>query len=385
MALLTLASQLVVETTATIYAKALQVADQFGLDTSSWQPGNPTRSTFYVTSELLAELEQIVGSYVASGFLDHATGFWLKLLAKQVFNYDAAEATYATTTETLTNTGGGFYEIEAGDLTFRNTATGKTFHNTTGGTLASGPGTTLPLELVADEPGSDSSAAGGEIDDLVTTLLGVTVTNATAAVGIDEESEDSIREGCRAKLGSLSPNGPRDAYNFVAKNALLTGTSNVTRSRSVDDSDTGDVTLYLAGPSGPVLEADRALVETAILKWATPLTITPTVLSATGVTVNIAYQLWLYASVGETTTAIEDAVQAALAAVFRARPIGGDVITAPPGALFVTLVESTIRSVFATQAFRVNVTTPGGDTALLISQVAVLGTVTPTITLVDDP
>ena len=45
-----------------------------------------------------------------------------------------------------------------GDLVFKSTASGKTYTSTTGGTLARGPGTTLTVTVVADEPGSDSSA-----------------------------------------------------------------------------------------------------------------------------------------------------------------------------------------------------------------------------------
>ncbi len=213
-------------------------------------------------------MEANIVGYIQSGFLDYATGDWLVILADQVYGVTVPDATYATTDVTITNPGGGLYaDIEAGDLTFKNTTTGVTYTNTTGGTLASGPGTTLTVTVVADEAGSDGSASAGEIDDMITPLGSSTCTNDLAAVGVDAQSEEATRQQCRDRLGRLSPNGPKDAYSDVARDSDLTGTSNITRVRTYGDSDVGNVTVYLAGPSGAISETDRALVEDAILTW----------------------------------------------------------------------------------------------------------------------
>lgn len=376
-----LATLLVQQTKAYIYEYALGIAETLGLPVSTWQPGDPTRSLFHVESELLATLEEIDVNFIKAGFLDYATGDWLKVLADQVFNVEVPEATYAETDVTLTNSGGGTYLIDAGDLTFKNSTTGKTYHNTTGGTLNAG--STLDVTVVADEAGSDSSAAATEIDELVTTLLGVTCSNAIAAVGVDEQDEATTRQQCRDQLGSFSPNGPREAYAYVARNSELTGTNAITRVRVYGDSDTGDVSVYLAGPSGAVAVADVALVDAAILQWATPLCITPAVASCSTVTVPIAYTIWVYDTVNKSAAEIAEDVEAALEQMFAARQIGGDII--PPdttGKLYKSLIESTIRETFPDDCFRVSVATPSGDTALTNDQVAVPGTVTPTINIV---
>lgn len=385
MSLVSLASLLVQETKAAIYQKALDVATALGLPVTSWAPGDPTRSLYHFLSEVLATLEEVVALYVASGFLDYATGNWLKILAYQVYGVEYEEATYATTTVTLSNGGGGLYVIEVGDLTLKNSATGAIYRNTTGGTLASGPGTTLSITVVADDAGSDGNAAALAIDTLVTTLLGVTCSNTTAAVGTDEESEASLRQRCRDKLGSLSATGPKDAYTYVARTSALTGTTAVNRARSFGDTTDGTVTVYLAGPSGTVAAPDVTLVETAILEWATPLGITPTVASASAVVVAVTYSLWIYASVGKTTAEVESAVKQALEDMFLAQPIGGNVITTPPGALHISLIESTIRAVYPAHAFRVVVALPAGDTSLAVSEVATLGAITATIVPITDP
>lgn len=381
---LSLTTLLVRETKATLYALGLEVATSLGLPVTSWQAGDPTRSVYHFVAEILSRLEDMIAGFIESGFLDHATGDWLTILAKQVYNVDRVEATFATTEVTLTNASGAVYVFASGDITFKSSLTDQTYHNTSGGTLLAGA--TLDLDVEADVAGSDGSAGIGEIDELVTVYLGVTCSNAAAAVGVDEEEDEALRGRCRDKLAALSPNGPAEAYSYVATNSDLTGTTAVTRARVFSESNTGDVTVYLAGASGAVQEADRALVEAAILLWATPLCITPTVLAATNLDVPVTYTLWVYERVNEEEADVEEAVETALRAMFAARPIGGDFLPGElTGSLFRDLVVSTIRETFPDDTFHVTVDAPANDTALTNAQVARLGTVTPTITFVDDP
>src|SRR5690606_27186702 len=118
-----------------------------------------------------------------------------------------------------TLTGNESHVIEAGDLTFQSSASGKTYRNTEGGTLDTA-NPTLTLDVLAEEIGADSNAAAGEIDTLVTTLIGVTATNAAAVVGSDEEDDDDLRQRCRDALAALSPNGAAQAYSFIARSTL---------------------------------------------------------------------------------------------------------------------------------------------------------------------
>jgi hypothetical protein len=382
----TLEELLVEETQAEIYEAALAVANSTGLPVSSWQAGDPTRTTLNAQAEALATREPNAAGYIASGFLDYATGVWLKVHAEQQFGVIVPPATHATTDVTITNPGGGVYpDRVAGDLIFRNSTTGKTYTSTTGGTLAAGPGTTLTVTVVADEAGSDSSASVGEIDELVTTLGASTCTNAIAAIGVDEQSEETTREQCRARRGRATPNGPKDAYTDVALDPDLTGTYAITGARAFADSDVGDVTVYLRGASGAVLEADRALVETAILANATPLCITPTVLSCSAVTIPVTYSMNLYKRSNLTATEAAELVETALESLFASRPIGGDIIApATTGKIYAAQILSAIKSI-SSDAFSVVVTAPAGDTSLTNAQVGALGTVTATVTIERDP
>src|SRR5690606_21310682 len=108
------------------------------------------------------------------------------------------------------------------------------------------------FDLVADEAGSGSSVGADEIDELVTTFLGVEIASSTAAVGTDEPDPETIREQCRATTGALSPNGPPDAYEFVVRESSLTGVTEITRAKATGDSDTGTGDVIVASASGAV-------------------------------------------------------------------------------------------------------------------------------------
>lgn len=279
-----------VQTAAQFLEFGLGVARIAGLPVDTWRAGDPTRSLYKYLAEALASLDATNAEYIKAGFLSSAAGEWLTVLAWEVYGVERVEATPATPTVTITNNGGGFYPIEPGDLIVRNTVTDQTYRNTNAGTLSAGA--TVTFELEADEAGSDGSVAENEIDEIVApALLGCEIVSSTAAVGTDEQSNESLREQCRATTGALSPNGPADAYEYVARNPELTGVSDVTRARTVDDSDTGEVTLYIASPSGAVAGASVTAVQDAIERWATPLCITPTVVSANAVTVNVTSTL----------------------------------------------------------------------------------------------
>lgn len=237
------------------------------------------------------------------------------------------------------------------------------------------------VTVEAEEAGSDGSSSIGEINSLTTALLGVVVYNTSAAVGADAPSDDEVRDLCRESLAAKSPNGPKDAYSYFIKQ-VVSGA----RVRTYPDSDTGDVLVYVAGPAGAITSDERDDAEEAVLAYATPLCITPTVASATAVPVAVTYTLWLYSSVSQTATEVQGAVEEALETMLAARPIGGDIIPpATTGAIYQSMIVSTIRNVYPNHVFRVTVATPAGDTALTNTQVATLGTITATINFVADP
>lgn len=373
---ITLASLLSLTTKDGFYAKGLAIVESLGVTVTSWRAGDPTRSLYHYLAEMLTVLEPVVREFIAGGFLEFASGEWLTILAKQVYNVDRDEATFAGDALVLENTEPYLYEIEAGDLTFKSSATGQTYHNTTGGTLSPGPGTTLELEWVADEAGSDSSVSADEIDELVTTLLGVEIQSSGAGVGVDEQTDAALKAECSASVGGISPNGPAEAYQSVALNSTLTGVTDVTKAEVDGDSDTGDVTLYLAGPSGPVQSESVDAVADAIALWATPLTITPSVVNATEVAVAISMTVYIYSSVGETEAVIQSTVSDRLQDVFTELAIGGD-----DGELDPSKLSSAAFASFPGYVHKVVVATPAAAVAIDAGEIATIDG-TPTINVV---
>jgi hypothetical protein len=353
-----------------------------GVSTTGWKPGAVVRTMIVASSIVLAAFSQLMASIARSGFLELAEGQWLTLVARYVYNVEREEATFAEGELTLTNTGGGLFALDPDDLVVSNPTTGKTYRNT--GTIVLAPLAVLVVPIRATEAGAASTSSPGAITHLETTLLGVTCANATAVVGRDEEEDPLLRTRCLEKLGSLSPNGPWDAYSFAARNAKSADgtTIGVTRVRVTKDG-FGNVNTYVATASGGVTGTsgdavtDFGAVNLAIQRLAAPLAVTANVFSAAPVSVAVTYQVWLYNTSGLTPQQIEDAIAAKLATFMSTQPIGGNVIGAGPGKVFLDAIRTVIGSALP-QIFHVVVTVPAADVELAISQVPVLGTPTAT-------
>ncbi len=389
-----LASLVVRQTKAQLLGAGLAIAQSLGVPVTSWQIGDPTDALFQYLTEVLDSVEALAATWTRAAFLDYAAAdsslyAWLTIVAQQGFGYAAREASYATTTVTLANGGGGNYpDLRAGQLRFQSSLTKATYHSTTGGNLLIGPGTELDVTVVADVAGSDSTADIGDIDTLLTSLPGVGCANAAAAIGLDAEPAMSIVSGCRAKLALMSPNGAADAYRYVATNAELTGTTACTSARVDADSDTGIVTVILAGPNMPLSDPDVAAIETAILATCTPLCVTPLVMSGTAQTIDVTYRAWAYASWGVTAAEAHAQITAALRAWLVTVPLRGDVVPpAATGCVYRNTIEATIRSVKPDKIFRVEVSLPAADVSIGAASKPVCGTVTASapLELVPDP
>jgi len=353
---------------------------------ASWARGRVARTIVDLFARTVAPWTDTMAAFAASGFLDTATGQWLTVVADQVYQVTRDPATYASGEVTLDNAAGGSYSYAAGQFRVVNSTTKKAYRNTSAFTL--GPlETGKVIAIEAAEIGSASSSAAGDIDTLETVLTGVTVSNAAAVVGEDEESDASLRARCRLKLAALSPNGPADAYSYVARTSELNGGVDVTRVRVDADSTTGDVVVYVAGPSGTI--ADVTTIQDAINQYATPLCIDATVASATAFTQNFGINVYMNSSDNVTSSEVQDVVELAIGVWAAGLPIGGfDVSgTGVPGKLFRNAVESeaakAIFAEFGVRPITVDVTTPSGDvTYASTHHVLVVGTMTVGVTQV---
>ncbi len=362
------------ETADKILSSGLAVAKALGLPVTSWRNGDPTKSLYHYLAEVIAALELKAVEYAKAGFLSTAEGEWATLHAREVYGVTRGEATYATPTVTLRNAGGGvFADLGNGGLIVKCTATGKTFHSVGLGVdeddveqATLGAGDTLTFALIADEPGAASSVGTDDIDDFVAPAelgtFGVVIEGSTAAAAQDEQSLTELRDQCGDTLGALSPNGPPDAYEYVCKNSELTGNTEINRATAVGDNDTGEVTVYVAGPEGAVSAPSVAAAQAAVLRWATPLCVTPTVLSATEIEVDITAQI----SGVDIPASYVAAINGRLGALFLALPIGGTVYRSR----LIAEIHAAVP-----QAVSVNLIAPVNDVVLDADEVPVVGDV----------
>ncbi|MDP9033221.1 MAG: baseplate J/gp47 family protein [Myxococcota bacterium] len=336
-----------------------------------WRPAGVGRTILRVVASTYAGGWQIVAAAIAGGFLTEATGPWLVLLARYVYGVEARPATFATGSVTLTNTAGGIYTYGAGEVTVLDSSSKKSFTNTAPFTLGAGSvgaPTTLSIPIQAVEVGATSSAAPGEIDTLVTAMLGVTVSNPVSVAGLDAQSDDDLRALCLSKLGSLSVRGPRTAYDYAIKTATRPDGSpvGINRSSISTGSHTGRVSIYVAMPSGAPSLDDLTAVGVSIDAKARPDVVTVNLYGAIPVNYSPALTVWALAIPGLVESDVKAKAKALLRSFIESYPIGG-LSTIRGRGLFASGVDGVVKSAHEA-IFAVDGAT---DLPLLPGQVAV--------------
>ena len=91
------------QTAAEFYTAALELAEAVGLPVSTWRTGDPTRTMLRADADAFETLDAAQAEYAKAGFLEDAEGDWLTLRAKDVYGVEREEATFATSTVTLSN------------------------------------------------------------------------------------------------------------------------------------------------------------------------------------------------------------------------------------------------------------------------------------------
>lgn len=353
------------ETYANILSRGLELAKVLGLPVTSWRNGDPTKSLYHFAADFFDAQEQRNTEFARSGFISTAEGEWSTVNALEVYGVERGAATYATPTVTLRNNGGGVWELAAGDLRMRCIATNKTYVSTNSpGTL--GPGAELTYELVAEEAGAASSVGQDEIDDFVTpagmAVLGVVIVGSTSAAAQDEQSVEEVRVQCGDSLGALSPDGPPDAYTYVCRNPALTGNTEINRATPVGDHDSGEVLIYVASAAGVVTAPSVAAAQAAVLRWATPLCVLPTVQSAVAQPVAVTAQILG----GDIPASFATAINGELGKLFTGLPIGGTVYRSR----IIAAIHAAVP-----QAVSVTLIAPAADVAIAPNGVPTLGAV----------
>lgn len=265
----------------TMLATFIAIYQQLQLPVTAWQPGDEGLTLIQGMALRESANTNAQATIIQGGFLDYAANVtpdpsvtpgvapgWLDVLASSVYNVSNTQggigriqAKYAPVQMTFTNTGSSDGPYAPGTFHVANPTTAQTYSNTTTFTLGTGT-TTTPF--AADVAGKTGGSGPGLITQLITSVLGVTCTNLTAAVGSNAESNVALVARCRAKLGALSPDGPALAYDYVSKTiplpspliplssgALTTPGNPVTRTKQITSKQTLTLTNYVASAAGP--------------------------------------------------------------------------------------------------------------------------------------
>jgi uncharacterized phage protein gp47/JayE len=363
-----------------VQAAILDLCVAAGLKVTTWKTGGVALTLVGVVSQLFAGFTSVVSPFVKGGFLDLAEAGYLTLLAFYVYGVSRIEAIYAAGDVSVTNTGGGLYTFAPGEFICSNPTTGITFAND--GAFTVQPtghlGSTQTVGVKAQTAGSLGTSVAGSISKVVTSIAGLTVTNPTALVGVDEESDPQLRQRCRDKLGSLSPNGARGAYEFVAKSAVdNTGAPiGVARVQVLAADGTGQVTMYVATATGALTGPALAIVADDVARQAVPDSVLSSVLNSTAVAASQVLTVYVDPAFNLSVADVRSVVQAGLLAVYPSVPIGGFKIYPSPNPLGALPAGWVAGRVDAMHPAFVQTLVSGGDFVMSPGQVAELGTVT---------
>jgi hypothetical protein len=407
-------------TPADILTLELGIATALGLQTSTWQPLDPSRTLFQINAVITSGYSSTVNLIAQGGYASYAAQMvsssgapittWMDLIGNDNYNLPRQPATSATGPVPFTNTSANAYAYSPNQpLKFQNPITPNATYTSIGtGTLGANSSGTIQITADAAFVGPAGSAAIGTILVLLTPKSGVTIGAQTVAlVGSSTESNSAYLARCQAKLGTLSalsqlaaivgtttpvpaaPGGSALAYFFVATTIPQASvasavwpfavTATITRETSVTFGG-GVVNVFIANSSGAPSGTDVAVVQAAVNLLVTPQGITALVQAATNLAIAISYTVYIHANGPLSNATITANIATALAAYISQIPIGGlslsGVNVVPIDAILATIFNANAGTINVVINSPVDFDGKPQDIVLTSSQVPVLGPLT---------
>ena len=319
-------------TAAQFRSTAVAVLEGLGLTPTRWAQGGIASSTLTVACTTLASLSTQLSNAIAQQWNPTASGGGLQLLSQYFYGITPPQATFASGMLTLVNAGGGVFTFSAGQAIFQSldaNAAGifPQYTNTSPFTLNALATLTIPINCTII--GTPGNANPGRVTNIISSMIGVTCSNALAIVGQDPLSDAALRALNTSSIGVRgSAFGPRSAYAYaisVATNSITGLPVNVNRQAISISSHTGTVTIYVASPTGPVISSDITGINTSIDALARPDAVTVNVFSAVSLNYSPTITVYIVAPSGTTSASLQTLIVTALTAYFSgpSNPIGG--------------------------------------------------------------
>lgn len=377
---LSLAQILTPVTEAEAFDEAIAILASLGFNATSWQEGSRPYTIVRLVARLQSSATQTIAQIAEGGFNQFAKGAWLDLLS---------ESHYANTRVAAVNTEGAFLltasatappaTITDGQLQFATTATleasTRTYRSVGPGSLS--PGGTLEIPVVAEVAGEGGNIPNSQPLFLWTPLVGVTATNPPDVTtgtwittpGVDEESDDRLRQRNETKWATLSYAATDGAY----ANWALEASTAVTRVfvDAENPGGAGTVDVYVASATGGIASGILDDISDYIHGVTDgvgrrPLNDVVTVRTATVASLTVSGVVYVESSSVDVTTLA--AVQAAIDAFLGALPIGGTVVPpATDGAVLFSQLLDAIHSLAGVVS--VELTAPTANTVLTATQI----------------
>ena len=215
----TLSDLLTTQTAQQIFSTLLGYYQAAGFPTTSWQPMGVERTRLMAFATAMADVSaNYIPAIAGGGYVDTATGDWLRLLAAQQYGISYTPAGFTSGAMVLTSSAAApTYTINAGDLIAVVAATGNRYINTTGGTLS--PSSSLSLTFKAEFAGAKYADPSNSAITLVSPLPGVTVTNPSSTYS----SVAKIGSGTGTLTLSGTPVGGHQVVVLINSSGSATG------------------------------------------------------------------------------------------------------------------------------------------------------------------
>lgn len=365
-----------------------------GFSSTSWQSGSVQLTMLRMGARIYSKLSEYAATVAKGMHNDTATGEMLTRYSLSAYANTRFAAISAQHRVTLTVAPGeGPHTINLGSVVVQS-ASAQTFRNVAGLSV------TYPLTVTSAAPstvlfeaevaGAAGNVASGTITTLVTTLAGVTVTNADPApyrTGIDEETDPALQTRNRTKWPTLSVQKVRDGV----VNKVLSASSAIAKVAVNDQNPRGAGTfdVYIAAASSVSAPADVSAAQAAIneVTFGNAPSLGAGVergkaFAASAVVINLAGTI--YYSSSSDGVAVKAAVDAALLQFVKDTPLGGwDYSPGPANVVRLNDLESVIKGVTVSGSHpvrTVTLTSPSADYSVGAFQVVTLGTLPTTYT-----
>jgi hypothetical protein len=306
------------------------VFTKIGTNVTSWKPGNPIRTFIAAVSTWQSSFTYWASNAVKSRFLTLSRGDWLTANAKYDYGTDRNTATFATGAVSITNTSANVYDFDPEDLTLKYSTllsdglTPVTYYytNTAAVHVSSGTGTPNVQDVVfrCTIEGTAPSIPAGATVTLQPEYSGMSATVVTPVLGSDTETDQSLINRSQQAASAISPNGPADAYRYVATSTLVNGAQVCTRVHVVAGY---VVTVYLGNASGPLTGAELAAVNLEVQTKVVPLGIVANVVPGTTKNLSFDCTVWCNKTV-MSRDSIVNAIRLAIATYCADFPMGGN-------------------------------------------------------------